>query len=170
MQRTAWLLVTALAATTATAVGSEQQCAMFKRIFTYDKSLRDSDKIIVLVVGQTNDSPDIADVAQAFRAKGMYPAPVTVDGLNADLTATLSPHSTVIYVMPGIDYNAVSAFASSRGFLSVSGDPSLAESGQVSVSVDMAGSPPQVVVNMPRLTSEGHELSSALLKLARVIR
>ncbi len=34
----------------------------------------------------------------------------------------------------------------------------------------MAAGRPQVVVNIPRLTAEGHELSSELLRLARVIR
>ena len=72
--------------------------------------------------------------------------------------------------MPGVDYGAVNAFATSQGFLSISGLPSLAESGRVSVSVDMAGDRPPVVVNVPRLTAEGHELSSELLRLARIIR
>lgn len=151
-------------------VDSEQQCTMFKRIFRYDKHLRESDNIVVLVVGQATDGSDAAAVTEAFRAQGMYPAAVTVDRLTADLTATLTAQSTVVYVMPGVDYGAVNAFAASQGFLSISGLPSLAESGRVSVSVDMAGDRPQVVVNIPRLTAEGHELSSELLRLARIIR
>ena len=153
-----------------TPVDSEQQCTMFKRIFAYDKHLRESDEIVVIIVGQSSDGADVGAVAAAFRAKGMYPAAVTVSSLNDDLSATLSPQSTVVYVMPDVDYAAVDAFATTRGFLSVSGLPSLAESGQVSVSVDMSGGRPQIVVNMPQLTAEGHELSSELLKLARVIR
>lgn len=153
-----------------TPVDSDQQCSMFKRIFTYDKHLRESDKIVVLVVGTTPSGSDVTAVVDAFRAKGMFPAPVTVDGLTADLTATLSPQSTVVYVMPGVDYGAVETFVTDRRFLSIAGAPSLVESGVVSVSVDMAGGRPQVIVNMPRLSAEGHELSSELLKLARIIR
>ena len=177
MRRELGLLTIALVLTTARLalaeempVNSEQQCTMFKRIFAYDKHLRDSDKIVVLVVGATNDGSGVTAVADAFRSNGMYPAAVTVDTLNADLSATLSPQSTVVYVMPDVDFDAVNRFAESRSFLSVSGLPSLAESGRVSVSVDMDGSRPEVVVNMPRLSAEGHELSSELLKLARVIR
>ena len=176
MDNKAWILSLTMLATTAplTAtempVDSEQQCKVFKRIFTYDKHLRDSDRIVVLVVAQTTDGTDVAAVTKAFRAKGMYPAAVTVDSLNADLTATLTPQSTVVYVMPGVDYGAVDAFATSHGFLSISGLVSLADSGRVSVSVDMAGERPQVVVNIPRLTAEGHELSSELLRIARIIR
>lgn len=151
-------------------VDSGQQCSMFKRIFSYDKDLRQSDKIVVIVVGPRTDGPEVDAVVTAFREKQMYPAPVTVSGLTSDLTATLSQQSTVVYVMAGVDYDAVNAFAASHRFLSISGMPSLVESGQVSVGVDMDDSRPQVVVNMGRLTAEGHELSSELLKLARVIR
>jgi len=176
MRSKAWFLCCLLAAMAGPAAAeempadSEQQCTMFKRIFSYDKHLRGSDKIVVLIVGQTSDGAGVDAVASAFRAKGMFPAAVTVDNLTDDLTATLSPQSTVVYVMPDVDYAAVKAFATSRAFLSVSGLPSLAESGEVSVSVDMAAGRPEIVVNMPRLTAEGHELSSELLRLARVIR
>lgn len=175
MKATAWWVLAAMALSGALAaeelmIANEQQCAMFKRVFTYDKHLRDSDKIVVLVVGTTRDGADVAGVVEAFRSKGMYPAAVTVDSLNADLSATLSPQSTVVYAMPDVNFSAVNEFAASRSFLSVAGIPALAESGRVAVSVDMAGSPPQVVVHMPRLNAEGHELSSELLKLARVIR
>ena len=173
MRTKAWLLCLALAAPAVAeenSVDSEQQCTVFKRIFSYDKHLRNTDNIIVLVVGQTKDGADAERVAAAFRAKDMYPVNVTVDGLDADLTATLSPQSTVVYVMPDVDYAAVVDFATDRGFLTVSGHPLLAEMGKVSVSVDLSAGRPQVVVNMPRLVAEGHELSSELLKLARVIR
>ena len=167
------LLCLALAAPVAAEempVDSVQQCTMFKRIFSYDKHLRNTDNIVVLVVGQTSDGADVESVAAAFRGKGMYPVNVTVESLDADLTATLSPQSTVVYVMPGVDYTTVVDFAASRGFLTVSGLPSLAETGKVSVSVDVSGGRPRVVVNMARLGAEGHEISAELLKLARVIR
>ena len=176
MEAKAWMLSLLILAATAplTAnempVDSEQQCKVFKRIFTYDKHLRHSDRIVVLIVAQTTDGSDVVAVTEAFRNKGMYPAAVTVDSLTADLTATLTPQSTVVYVMPDVYYGAVDAFATGHGFLSISGLVSLADSGRVSVSVDMAGERPQVVVNIRRLTAEGHELSSELLRLARIIR
>ena len=151
-------------------VDSTRQSSMFKRIFSYDKLLRTSEKIIVLIVGQSRDGADVEAVAAAFRSEGMYPAVVPIEGLNDDVTATLSPKAAVFYVMPDVDYTAVKELAAKKGFLTVSGLPSLVESGHVSVSVDLVGSRPQVVVNMPRLATEGHELSSDLLKLARVIR
>jgi hypothetical protein len=151
-------------------VDPERQGAMFKRVFSYDKDLRGSEKIVVIVVGETKTGGAIEKVASVFREKGMFPAAVTTADLTDDLTATLSPSSTVIYVMPGVAYETVKGFAQAKGFLSISGVRALAENGHVSVSVDVAGDRPEIVVNLAQLQSERHELSAELLNLARVIR
>jgi len=148
----------------------QRQGDLFKRIFSYDKDLRTSEKIVVLVVTENKNGPDVAGVASVFRDKGLFPAVVTPAELTDDLTATLSAQSTVIYVMPGVPYDTVNGFAAAKGFLSVSGVASLAEAGHVSVGVGMEGGRPEIVVNMARLQTEHHELSSELLNLARVIR
>jgi len=165
-------LITAAASIAAAAEMADpgRQSDMFKRIFSYDKDLRGSKKIVVIVVGEARKGPEVDKVAAVFREKGLFPAVVTVSDLNDDLTATLTPQSTVIYVMPGIAYDVVREFAAKKGFLSISGARSLAEEGHVAVSVDVKGGKPEIVVNIARLESERHELSSELLNLARVIR
>jgi len=147
-----------------------RQGDMFKRIFSYDKDLRASDKIVIIVVGETRGGPAIDKVAAVFRERGFFPAMVTASDLSDDLTSSLTPQSAVMYVMPGVAYDAVKQFAEAKGILSISGVTSLAEAGHVAVSVDVQGGKPEIVVNMPRLTTERHELSSELLNLARVIR
>ncbi len=151
-------------------VDGQRQSSMFQRIFSYDKHLRNSPRIVVLLVAASSGDSDAKEMAAAFREQGMFPAMVTTEGLTDDLTATLTPQSTVMYFMPGIDYLAAQDFAVRKGFLSISGLPSLVESGQVAVGVDRNGGRTQVVVNIPRLSAEGHELSAELLKLARIIR
>jgi hypothetical protein len=163
------LLVTSFA-TAEPPADAEQQSSMFKRIFSYDKHLRESDKIVVLVVAVDASNEDAQSVASVFRAKGLFPAVVSVSSLNDDLTATLSSESTVVYVVEGVDYDSVTSFAESKGFLTISGLPSLAEEGHVSVAVGVHGNRPEIVVNLPRLGTEGHELSAELLKLARIVR
>ena len=147
-----------------------RQGDMFKRIFSYDKDLRGSEKIVVIVVSETRSGGEVDKVAAVFREKGLFPAVVTAADLSDDLTATLTPQSTVIYVMPGVAYDTVKQFAEKKGLLSISGVSSLAEAGHVAVSVGVQGGKPEIVVNMPRLVTERHELSSELLNLARVIR
>jgi hypothetical protein len=164
------LLIGAAAARGGEMVDPERQGAMFKRVFSYDKDLRGSEKIVVIVVAESKNGPGVDKVTAVFREKGMYPAAVTTADLTDDLTATLSASSTVIYVMPGVAYATVKEFAQAKGFLSISGVRALAENGHVSVSVDVAGDRPEIVVNMAQLSSEKHELSAELLNLARVIR
>lgn len=151
-------------------VDPERQSSVFKRIFSYDKDLRNSEKIVVIVVSPARDGAEAQRVAEVFRKKGLYPAIVATSDLSDDLTGTLTPNDTVIYVTDGVDTAKVMGFAASKGFLTISGQPSMAEAGHVSVSVDLAGDRPQIVVNMPRLQTERHELSAELLNLARVIR
>ena len=147
-----------------------RQGDMFKRIFSYDKDLRGSGKIVVIVIGESRGGLEADKVAAVFREKGFFPAVVTAADLSDDLTSTLTPQSAVIYVMPGVAYDAVKQFAEKKGFLSISGVTSLAEAGHVAVGVGVQGGKPEIVVNMPRLGTERHELSSELLNLARVIR
>jgi len=147
-----------------------RQGDMFKRIFSYDKDLRGAERIVVIIVGETRSGVEIDKIAATFRDKGLFPAVITPGDLSDDLTSTLTPQSAVVYVMPGVAYDAVKQFAEKKRLLSISGVTSLAEAGHVAVSVDVQGGKPEIVVNMPRLTTERHELSSELLNLARVIR
>jgi hypothetical protein len=164
------LSASALVVSAAEMADPGRQGDMFKRIFSYDKDLRGAEKIVVIIVGETRSGPAVDKVAAVFREKGLFPAVVTPADLSDDLTSTLTPQSAVMYVMPGVAYDAVKQFAEKHRYLSISGVTSLAEAGHVAVSVDVQGGKPEIVVNMPRLTTERHELSSELLNLARVIR
>jgi hypothetical protein len=148
----------------------DKQSDLLKRIFAYDKNLRRSERVVVLIVANARNGRPVEDVAKVFREKGLFPAVVTPADLTDDLTATLTADSTVLYVMPGVAYEAVKNFAENKGYLSVSGVRSLAEAGHVAVSVGHSGGKPEIVVNMPRLETERHELSSELLNLAHLIR
>jgi hypothetical protein len=151
-------------------VDPDKQSDLLKRIFAYDKNLRRSDRVVIIIVANARNGRPVDEVATVFREKGLFPAVVTVADLSDELTATLTVDSTVIYVMPGVAYEAVKNFAEKKGFLSVSGVRSLAEAGHVAVSVGHSGGKPEIVVNLSRLVTEKHELSSELLNLARVIR
>lgn len=156
---------------TATPSDVSRAGSIIKRVFSYDRHLRDSERVVVLVVASDRESPELNDVVSALRTNGLYPAVVAPTELaSKDLTATLTPESTVVYVADTADVETVKAFAAEKGFLTVSVQPFLAEAGDVSVSVAMEDGQPQIVVNLPRLRVEGHEISSELLNLARVIR
>lgn len=151
-------------------VDRAHQSDVFKRIFAYDKDLRDSEKIVVLVISTSKSDDDTVEIVEAFRSAGLYPAVVSPSQLGDDLTTTLTRRTAVVYVSPGIDYDAVKAFTTKNGYLSIAATKELAESGHTSVGVGDNEARPEIIVHMGRLAAEGHELSAELLKLARVIR
>ena len=75
-----------------------------------------------------------------------------------------------VYLLPDVNTAQVKPFCTDGGILSISGVPSFADSGYVSVSIGEQDNRPQIIVNLSRLKSEGHQLSAELLKLARVIQ
>ncbi len=77
-----WIAGAIVLATGALAASAEmsdpvRQSDMFKRIFSYDKDLRGSPKIVVIIVGETRGGTEVDKVASVFRDKGFFPAVIT---------------------------------------------------------------------------------------------
>jgi hypothetical protein len=141
------------------------QAPLFKKIFSYDKSLQGSSEVIVFLLGSEADEPSMIEMIKAFQAVGLLPVMVNASVLEEDA----SPN-TVVYLMPGADKELIAKFCADNEILSISGVPPLAEQGHVSISIDENGGNPQIVVNLQRLRTEGHTLAADVLKLARVIQ
>ncbi len=146
-------------------ISGEIQAPLFKKIFSYDKSLQGSSEIIVFFLGSKADEPSMIEMIKAFQDVGFLPAMVSASVLKEGV----SPN-TVVYLMPGADKEQSARFCADNGILSISGVPPLAEQGHVSISIDQSGGHPQIVVNLKRLRTEAHTLSADVLKLARVIQ
>jgi hypothetical protein len=160
------LLITASAVGAETmSVPEEVQGAIFKKIFNYDKALRDVSQVTVFIVGADKDDPGLLELVKAFRDAGMFPA-VAAD---VDLGGGISPES-VVYLLPGADREVVKQHCIKAGVLTISGIPSFAEQGDVSVGLGKKGKGTEIIVNLQRLRAEAHELSADILRLARVIR
>jgi hypothetical protein len=143
------------------AVPTDMQAALFKKIFSFDKSLSGTPKVLVL---HTDASSGVKDqVIKSFGSVG-----ITAEGIKSDQLAGSVGANTVVYVAPGA--SSPKALCSSKKALSISGVASLAESGQVSVAIGVEGGKPKIIVNMSQLKAEGHDLSADLLKLAKVIQ
>jgi hypothetical protein len=146
-------------------IPGKRQGSIFKKIFSYDKALKGDGETTVFIVGADKEDQSVQELVEAFRDQGMFPAVVG----EAGMSGIASPRS-VVYLMPGADPASISQYCTESGVLSISGSPSFAENGDVSVSVNKKGSGTEIIVNMSRLKAERHEFSAELLKLARVIR
>lgn len=134
------------------AVPANLQAALFKKIFSFDKTLASKGNFEVAVLGAGSDA-----VVSEFNSVGV----------NAKAANEIGS-ALVVYVMPGSP--SPKAQTSSKGVLSISGVTSYAEEGKVAIGLGVEGGKPKIIINMAQLKAEGHELSAELLKIAKVIQ
>ena len=149
------------------AVPTKLQAVLFKKIFHYDKALKsDEPGELKVLVMHTEAGPLVSEIVQSFAAVGIGAIAVTP----ATLSQQLLPGS-VIYVAPGTAPDVAKKLSAENSLLSITGVPSMVEAGEVSVGVGVKeDGRSEIVVHLGRLKIEGHELSSTLLGLARVIK
>lgn len=146
-------------------VPGELQSAMFKKIFSYDRALQGAGEITVFILGAEKEDQAVQDLVKAFKRDGAFPAVLGFIPLEGPLSPT-----SVVYVFPDADHSVVKQVCSESGVLTISGVPSLVEQGHAAIGVGENGGKAEIIVNLPRLKEEGHDLSAQLLKLARVIQ
>lgn len=134
----------------AQSVPTNLQAALFKKIFSFDKTLAGGAE--VAVIGPSSDG-----IVSAFKAAG----------INAKASDNLAG-ANVVYVMPGAPSPKDQTGA--KSILSISGDASYAESGKVAIALGIEGGKPQIIIHMGQLKAEKHEFSPELLKIAKVIQ
>jgi hypothetical protein len=137
------------------------QASIFKKIFGYDKTIQPGALKIVVVF--TDGSADLKDqILRAFQNSG-----ISATAAKADRLASAINGANVLYLTSGIQ--STKQLCQKNGILSITGIPSLVESGEASVGLSVVDSKPKIVVHLKELRSEGHDLSSYLLQLARII-
>lgn len=132
------------------------QAALFKKIFTFDKTLQ-SKSVEVAILSADGSA---TEVVNSFKEAG-----INVKVVNGN---SIPEGATIIYVMPGIE--SPKQQSAQKKVLSISGVTSFVESGKVAVGLGVEGGKPKIIVNMAQLKAEGHELSADLLKIAKVIQ
>ena len=165
--RSALACALALAGMTATAasvavVPIKLQGALLKKVIAYDKTLQDSGGVEVLVVYVSAPAEEHEEVVRTFNELSISSRTVSI----GEIEASLKPAS-VIYVSPGS--GSVREVSRKHGILTVGGDRSLVESGEVVIGVGMVDSKPKIFINQTELRETGHELSSKLLQLATLV-
>ena len=130
-------------------VPANLQAALFKKIFSFNKTLQAKGNVEVAVLGGGS-----GDVVSAFKEAG----------INVKAVDQVPSDAAVVYVMPG------ATPPKKNGVFSISGVPSYVESGKVSVGIGIDGGKPKIIVNLGQLKAEGQEMSADLLNIAKVIQ
>ena len=142
------------------------QAALLAKIFQLDKTIQTKgmDNAVLVLVETPSSKKIIKEVAKAVRPLRITTKIVSASELNKVKKAS------AVYIPSDAPLDVVSAFCKTKGALSISMKPAHAVSGKVAIAIGLRSDKrPEIVVNLPRAKSEGHVLSSALLKLARVI-
>jgi hypothetical protein len=144
---------------------SALQAAIFKKVLGYDKSLNGAAQ--VLVVTGAGDTSGGADLVKSFASLG-----ITAEALDASkLTSESLGANKVAYLFPAATTPTVRALCDKQGVLTLSGDPTAADDGKVAIALGKKeDGRPEIIVNRATLKAEAHELSSELLRLAKIIQ
>ncbi len=138
------------------------QVAIFTKVLNYDRRIQgDAPRMLVAF---TDNSAGVKDqVVKAFKDSGISVSAVKADQLQGSIGGI-----NVLYVMPGV--SGTKQICQKNGILSITGVPSLVESGEASIGLSVLNNKPRIIVHLKQLKAEGHELSANLLQLAKVIQ
>jgi hypothetical protein len=145
-------------------LSSDRQALLLSKTFRFVKTLPDSPKILILT--SENDRSMALALQKSF-ARLEWSTPIA--SLND--FASQARGVSVIYILASAVPQDVREYCARNGILSVSGVSGLVDRGEATLGLgvkeDMR---PKIIVNMKRAQVEGQVFSSALLRLATVIR
>lgn len=147
-----------------TPVPTSIQGAIIGKILPYVRSFQGTE--IHLLVVYTVEGRSLVDEAiQSLEGPGISLKAAELGELKGAIAT-----ANAVYVLPGAASALAKELCQESGVLSISAVPSLVESGDFSIGIGTKGGRPQILVNLSRLEAEGHQVSSELLKLAKVIQ
>jgi len=187
-----WLVITGLTVATgllrtdreqAMALPIDIQLAMFDKILTYDRAFRThvGDEVVVGILFQERYRASLLAKTSVLDAVerdgrttiGRVPVRFIVIELTEGdaLEQAVSEHAVdVMYVTPlrAYDLAAISRFGNTHNIITLTGVPEYVTAG-IAIGVGLRGDKPEILVNLDVCEAAGIELSSQLLRLARVL-
>lgn len=147
-----------------TPVPTSIQGAIIGKVLPYVRSFHGTD-VRLLVVYTDKEKSLVEEAIRSLEGPGVSSTAVEYSVLKERIAT-----ANAVYVLPGVDSASVKALCRESRVLSISAVPSLVEEGDFSIGVGVRNGRPQILVNLSELEAEGHQVSSELLKLARVIQ
>ena len=138
------------------------QTGVFAKVFKFTKAFRGK-KVKVLGVYDDATKADVEAMVAAFSGRGVSATAVG----EADAAASLAGVQ-VVYLLKASA--GLKPLLKSNKILTITGDTSLVEGGEVSVGVMDKSGKMVITVNLPHAKAEGHAFAPSFLKLTKVIR
>ena len=158
------------------------QIDLLLKVASYDKNLRRraGERVLVAVLVNPRDADSgrvaaqaLAALAEAGEVDGLPVMPLSVEYTDAGALSRLADESrvAVLYIAPGfspVDLDGIAQAFDGRSVLSAGALAKYTERGTV-LGFDLVGGKPKLLVHLARAKRQQVELSSAVLKLMRVI-
>ena len=141
---------------------ASKQAGVFRKVFKFSKALRGK-KAKVLAAYNADTKFEIKMVVKAFSKRGIPTKAVKMEDL-ADKIGGVA----IVYTLA--DAEAVGKLCEENGKLSITGDASLVEGGNISVGVADVSGKIVIKVHLAKSKAEGHVFAPTFLKMAKVIR
>ena len=155
-------MLSATGATAQVKATPKAQTGVFAKVFKFTKAFRGK-KVSVLGVYDDATKADVEAMVAAFSGRGMKATAVG----EADAAGSLGGVQ-VVYLLKA--NAALKPLLKSKKILTITGDTSLVEGGEVSVGVMDNSGKMVITVNLPNARAEGHAFAPSFLKLTKVIR
>jgi hypothetical protein len=134
------------------------QATVFKRIFAYDRALQTESPVVLIPEGETDTAIELA-----FREVGIR----VIRAKLAELQNAEGGNS-VVYLSNATP--EIRAICAARNLLTISGTPSLAAQGDVTVALQLKpDGRAEILIHRARAKEEGRDLASALLSLSTIM-
>lgn len=159
----------------------KDQMPLFLKILSYDKNLpHRGDEIVIGVMYQERfrssilAKDEVMEVMQSFEAvsgRSIRLVPLAIDENTALDERLDDPAINVFYVAPlrAFDLQKLTDVSRTREIITLTGVPAYLDAG-LSVSLDVKGGKPLILINLPASEAEGADFHSQLLKFAQVTR
>ncbi len=137
--------------------------ALLKKVFSFNRNLQSKPSPKVTIVFTDASAGVKDDAMKAFTEIG-----IPAMALKLEQALKALGETDVVYVAPGAA--AIQKVCDERGILTITGIPSLVETGKVAVGIGAEGGKPKVYVNVSVARVQKQELSSELLRVSRVFQ
>jgi hypothetical protein len=138
------------------------QAALLTKVLKFNSHLAEKSLIHMLIVynGTSKSSKDelLAQLDKSIEAKGISPEEIEQNIKNTD----------VVYFMPGLQEK--SKICKANKVLTITGISKYVEEGDISIALGILNDKPKIFINVTSLKSEEQNLSSDLLRIAKVYK
>jgi hypothetical protein len=140
------------------------QAIIFKKIFGYVKNFKNNNEIrVVMISSNSQQIPE--ELIQAFENEKINIKIITSAAIHKDVLG-----NQVAYLYNQDEIESIRLQLKNSGILTITGQPELVENGYAAIGLTLENNKPKIIINLTILKSDGVEVSSQLLSLARIIK